>query len=96
MKRIKGLKVSCCFALVKINGNCLSKRRHMTILDKAIKLLQGTSSKLEMAMLSYFYGMKMDYLLNDSRSKEALEVGLKREKLLKDIAKLPEKNKRLS
>ena len=31
--------------------------------------------------------MKMDYLLNDSRSKEALEVGLKREKLLKDIAK---------
>ena len=61
--------------------------------DKAIKLLQGTSSKLEMAMLSYFYGMKMDYLLNDSRSKEALEVGLKREKLLKDIAKLPEKTK---
>lgn len=37
--------------------------------------------------------MKMDYLLNDSRSKEALEVGLKREKLLKDIAKLPEKTK---
>ena len=55
--------------------------------DKAIKLLQGTSTRLEMAMLSYFYGMKMDYLLNDSRSKESLEVGLKREKLLKDYRK---------
>lgn len=36
--------------------------------------------------------MKMDYLLNDSRTEEALEVGLKCEKLLKSIARLPEKN----
>lgn len=33
-------------------------------------------------MLSYFYGVKMGYLIADKRSNEALEIGLQREKLL--------------
>lgn len=89
----KGAESKLLFCIGENKWQLSFKEEAYDYFDKAIKLLQGTSSKLEMAMLSYFYGMKMDYLLNDSRSKEALEVGLKREKLLKDIAKLPEKQK---
>ncbi len=89
----KGAESKLLFCIGENKWQLSFKEEAYDYFDKAIKLLQGTSSKLEMAMLSYFYGMKMDYLLNDSRSKEALEVGLKREKLLKDIAKLPEKTK---
>ena len=82
----KGAESKLLFCIGENKWQLSFKEEAYDYFDKAIKLLQGTSSKLEMAMLSYFYGMKMDYLLNDSRSKEALEVGLKREKLLKDIA----------
>ena len=33
-------------------------------------------------MLSYFYGVKMGYLIADKRLDDAIEIGLQREKLL--------------
>lgn len=87
----KGAESKLLFCIGENKWQLSFKEEAYNYFNKAIKLLQGTEIKLEMAMLSYFYGMKMDYLLNDSRSEEALEVGLKREKLLKDIAILPEK-----
>lgn len=88
----KGAEGKLLFCIGENKWQLSFKEEAYDYFDKAIKQLQGAETKLEMAMLSYFYGMKMDYLLNDSRSKEALEVGLKREKLLKSIARLPEKN----
>ena len=86
----KGAESKLLFCIGENKWQLSFKEEAYDYFDKAIKLLQGTSTRLEMAMLSYFYGMKMDYLINDSRSAEALEIGLKREKLLKDIAKLPQ------
>lgn len=88
----KGAEGKLLFCIGENKWQLSFKEEAYDYFDKAIKQLQGAETKLEMAMLSYFYGMKMDYLLNDSRTEEALEVGLKREKLLKSIARLPEKN----
>lgn len=41
-------------------------------------------------MLSYFYGVKMGYLINDNRLEDALQVGLQREKLLDGMKGNPE------
>ncbi len=89
----KGAEGKLLFCIGENKWQLSFKEEAYDYFDKAIKQLQGAETKLEMAMLSYFYGMKMDYLLNDSRTEEALEVGLKREKLLKSIARLPEKMK---
>lgn len=88
----KGAEGKLLFCIGENKWQLSFKEEAYDYFNKAIKQLQGVETKLEMAMLSYFYGMKMDYLLNDSRTEEALEVGLKREKLLKSIARLPEKN----
>ena len=88
----KGAEGKLLFCIGENKWQLSFKEEAYDYFDKAIKQLQGAETKLEMAMLSYFYGMKMDYLLNDSRTEEALEGGLKREKLLKSIARLPEKN----
>ena len=88
----KGAEGKLLFCIGENKWQLSFKEEAYDYFDKAIKQLQGAETKLEMAMLSYFYGMKMDYLLNDSRTEEALEVGLKCEKLLKSIARLPEKN----
>lgn len=53
--------------------------------DKAIKLLDNTRNIEGMAMLSYFFGVKMSYLMDDGRLKEALTLGLRREKLLNEM-----------
>ena len=50
--------------------------------DQAIDLLDNSKNEDYEAMLSYFYGVKMGYLIADKRSNEALEIGLQREKLL--------------
>nr|WP_227472040.1 AraC family transcriptional regulator [Parabacteroides bouchesdurhonensis] len=57
--------------------------------DQAIELLSDTEDIQEMKMLSYFYGTKMGYLMNDDRNKEALLIGLKREKLIEKMKALP-------
>ena len=50
--------------------------------DQAIDLLDNSKNEDYETMLSYFYGVKMGYLISDKRSNEALEIGLQREKLL--------------
>lgn len=50
--------------------------------DQAIDLLDNSKNEDYEVMLSYFYGVKMGYLIADKRSNEALEIGLQREKLL--------------
>ena len=50
--------------------------------DQAIDLLDNSKNEEYETMLSYFYGVKMGYLIADKRSNEALEIGLQREKLL--------------
>ena len=50
--------------------------------DQAIDLLDHSKNEDYETMLSYFYGVKMGYLIADKRSNEALEIGLQREKLL--------------
>ena len=50
--------------------------------DQAIDLLDNSINDDYDTMLSYFYGVKMGYLIADKRSNEALEIGLQREKLL--------------
>ena len=50
--------------------------------DQAIDLLDNSKNEDYETMLSYFYGVKIGYLIADKRSNEALEIGLQREKLL--------------
>ena len=50
--------------------------------DQAIDLLDNSKNEDYETMLSYFYGVKMGYLIADKRSNEALEIGLQCEKLL--------------
>ena len=50
--------------------------------DQAIDLLDNSKNEDYETMLSYFYGVKMGYLIAYKRSNEALEIGLQREKLL--------------
>ncbi|RGN38335.1 AraC family transcriptional regulator [Bacteroides oleiciplenus] len=58
--------------------------------DKAIALLDTTEDVKNKSMLSYFYGVKMGYLINDNRLEDALQIGLQREKLLDGMKGNPE------
>ena len=64
------------------------KERGYEHFDTAIRLLQNIKDREWAAMLSYFYGIKMGYLLDDSRYDEALVIGLQREKLIHAIDSL--------
>ena len=66
------------------------KEEGYELFDKAIALLDGRKDKLSESMLSYFYGVKMGYLINDNRLEDALQVGLQREKLLDGMKGNPE------
>ena len=58
--------------------------------DRTIELLRGSKEKREMMLLSYYYGAKMGFLMNDSRIEEALEVGFEREKQIERLKALPQ------
>ncbi|WP_221656810.1 helix-turn-helix domain-containing protein [Bacteroides salyersiae] len=64
------------------------KERGYEHFDTAIRLLQNIKDREGAAMLSYFYGIKMGYLMDDSRYDEALAIGLQREKLIHAIDSL--------
>ena len=66
------------------------KEEGYELFDKAIALLDGRKDKQSKSMLSYFYGVKMGYLINDNRLEDALQVGLQREKLLDGMKGNPE------
>lgn len=57
--------------------------------DQAIDLIDDSKNEDYEVMLSYFYGVKMGYLIADKRSNEALEIGLQREKLLDRMSGQP-------
>ncbi len=58
------------------------KEEGYQLFDEAIDLLDNSKSKDYETMLSYFYGVKMGYLIADKRLDDAIEIGLQREKLL--------------
>ena len=58
------------------------KEEGYRLFDEAIDLLDNSKSKDYETMLSYFYGVKMGYLIADKRLDDAIEIGLQREKLL--------------
>lgn len=62
------------------------KREGYAYFDQAIDLIKGESDMLSMQMLSYFYGLKMNYLLSDGCFDEVLFIGLEREKLIHEMA----------
>lgn len=66
------------------------KEEGYQLFDEAIDLLDNSKSKDYEAMLSYFYGVKMGYLIADKRLDDAIEIGLQREKLLDKTSKQAE------
>ncbi|MFR1236049.1 MAG: helix-turn-helix domain-containing protein [Barnesiella sp.] len=64
------------------------KKEGYQYINQAIELLQKTQDIEEMAMLSYFYGVKMGYLIDDSEYEEALSIGTNRKKLIDKIHSL--------
>ena len=84
------------YVLDSVSLFCISENERMLSLkersyehfDTAIRLLQNIKDREGAAMLSYFYGIKMGYLLDDSRYDEALAIGLQREKLIHAIDSL--------
>ncbi len=57
--------------------------------NEAIKLLQKADDLLAMRMLSYFYGLKMGYLIDDAKYKEVQFIGLERKKLIDKMKDMP-------
>lgn len=57
--------------------------------DRAIGLLND-SSAMSLKMLSYFYGVKMGYLIDDSEFQKAFSIGLERERLINKMSLLKE------
>lgn len=80
--KIYSPNVSYCFVWERTKEGFLSKKRGICSLIQAIDLLDNSKNEDYETMLSYFYGVKMGYLIADKRSNEALEIGLQREKLL--------------
>lgn len=66
------------------------KEEGYQLFDEAIDLLDNSNSKDYETMLSYFYGVKMGYLIADKRLDDAIEIGLQREKLLDKTSKQAE------
>lgn len=58
--------------------------------NRTIELLRGSKEMREMMLLSYYYGSEMNFLMNDSRIDEALEVGFEREKQIERLEALPQ------
>lgn len=53
--------------------------------EQAIDLLDGSQEVEEVTMLSYFYGVIMGYLITDNKLEKALDIGLKRERMLDKV-----------
>ena len=75
-------------ALARKNGNKGSEAKLLFCLgeNKKVLGLKREGDMLSMQMLSYFYGLKMNYLLSDGCFDEVLFIGLEREKLIHEMA----------
>ena len=66
------------------------KEESYAYFDEAIKLLQKADDLLAMRMLSYFYGLKMGYLIDDAKYKDVQTIGLERKKLIDKMKDMPD------
>lgn len=78
------------FCMGENNWRLSFKDKAYDYFDRTIELLRGSKEKREMMLLSYYYGVKMGFLMNDSRIEEALEVGFEREKQIERLKALPQ------
>lgn len=78
------------FCMGENNWRLSFKDKAYDYFDRTIELLRGSKEKREMMLLSYYYGAKMGFLMNDSRIEEALEVGFEREKQIERLKSLPQ------
>lgn len=78
------------FCMGENNWRLSFKDKAYDYFDRTIELLSGSKEKREMMLLSYYYGAKMGFLMNDSRIEEALEVGFEREKQIERLKALPQ------
>ncbi|WP_458408495.1 helix-turn-helix domain-containing protein [Bacteroides congonensis] len=78
------------FCMGENNWRLSFKDKAYDYFDRTIELLCGSKEKREMMLLSYYYGAKMGFLMNDSRIEEALEVGFEREKQIERLKALPQ------
>lgn len=78
------------FCMGENNWRLSFKDKAYDYFDQTIELLRGSKEKREMMLLSYYYGAKMGFLMNDSRIEEALEVGFEREKQIERLKALPQ------
>ena len=78
------------FCMGENNWRLSFKDKAYDYFDRTIELLRGSKEKREMMLLSYYYGAKMGFLMNDSRIEEALEVGFEREKQIDRLKALPQ------
>ena len=78
------------FCMGENNWRLSFKDKAYDYFDRTIELLRGSKEKREMMLLSYYYGAKMGFLMNDSRIEEALEVGFEREKQIERLKALPQ------
>lgn len=82
----KGSEAKLLFCLGENKKVLGLKREGYAYFDQAIDLIKGESDMLSMQILSYFYGLKMNYLLSDGCFDEVLFIGLEREKLIHEMA----------
>ncbi|WP_288862153.1 AraC family transcriptional regulator [uncultured Bacteroides sp.] len=78
------------FCMGENNWRLSFKDKAYDYFDRTIELLRGSKEKREMMLLSYYYGAKMGFLMNDSRIEEALEVGFECEKQIERLKALPQ------
>lgn len=78
------------FCMGENNWRLSFKDKAYGYFDRTIELLRGSKNMREMMLLSYYYGAKMGFLMNDSRIEEALEVGFEREKQIERLKALPQ------
>lgn len=83
-------KVRLLFCMGENNWRLSFKDKAYDYFDRAIELLRGSKDMQEMMLLSCYYGVKMDYLMDDSRVGEALKIGFEREKLIERLKALPQ------
>ena len=82
-KRAEGKLLFCLGENKKVLG---FKKEGYDYFDQAINLVKGENDVISMQMLSYFYGLKMTYLLSDGCYDKVLLIGLERESLIHRMA----------
>ena len=67
----------------------MNKKEGLNYFNQAIRLLEGTDNVREMGILSTTYGEYMTTLIDMDRNEEAIEIGYRREALIRRMSELP-------